>query len=76
MTFIQFNWSAAFIGVHGRPDMVVVKETRCLATVAMPCIVHVGTSTKNDQYNWSIIVPSFMLVSPTEQFWLYFAPVA
>jgi len=26
MTFVEFNWSAAFISVHERHDMVVVNE--------------------------------------------------
>jgi len=26
MLFVHFNWSAAFSGVHERPDMLLVKE--------------------------------------------------
>ena len=47
---------------------------RCLATVAMGHGLEIGTPPFS--IPWSIIVPSFMLLSPTEQFQPCSSPVA
>jgi len=53
----------------------LLRKNCWLATVTMSWKVHNGTITEKPIV-WSIIAPGFMPVSPSEQFWVYFAPVA